>query len=143
MDDPYRRSAFTPALFYKDPFAALDWLERAFGFERSMVITEASGALGHAEMRFGDGTIYVGKEWADFTVSPASIGGKNTQVVHVRVDATSTAIANGRAAPARSSSRSRKTSSTATAPIVPATSRATTGPSRSRSAPSRAKRPRR
>ena len=86
MDDPYRRSAFTPALFYKDPLAALDWLERAFGFERSMVITEASGALGHAEMRFGDGTIYVGKEWADFTASPASIGGKNTQVVHVRVD---------------------------------------------------------
>src|SRR5271166_3895542 len=50
MDDPYRRPIFTPALFYRDPFAALDWLERAFGFERSMVITDSSGALGHAEM---------------------------------------------------------------------------------------------
>ncbi len=36
-------------------------------------------------MRFADGTIYIGTEWADFTASPASIGGRNTQVVHVRV----------------------------------------------------------
>jgi uncharacterized glyoxalase superfamily protein PhnB len=86
MDDPYRRSVFTSALFYKDPFTALDWLERAFGFERSMVITESSGKLGHAEMRFGDGTIYIGGEWAEFTASPSSAGGKNTQVVHVRVN---------------------------------------------------------
>jgi len=85
MDDPYRRSAFTPALFYKDPVVALDWLERAFGFERSMVITDSSGALGHAEMRFGDGTIYIGGEWAEFTASPRAVGGRNTQVVHVRV----------------------------------------------------------
>ena len=85
MDDPYRRPIFTPALFYRDPFAALDWLERAFGFERSMVITDSSGALGHAEMRFGEATIHIGGEWADFTASPASVGGKNTQVVHMRV----------------------------------------------------------
>ena len=51
-----------------------------------MVITDSSGKLGHAEMRFGDGTIYVGGEWAEFTASPASVGGKNTQVVHVRVN---------------------------------------------------------
>jgi uncharacterized glyoxalase superfamily protein PhnB len=85
MDDPYRRSVFTPALFYRDPSAALDWLERAFGFERSMVITDSCGAVGHAEMRFGDCTFYLGAGWAEFTASPASIGGRNTQVVHVRV----------------------------------------------------------
>ena len=51
-----------------------------------MVITDSSGAVGHAEMRFGDGTIYLGGEWAEFTASPAAIGGRNTQVVHVRVD---------------------------------------------------------
>ena len=37
----------------------LDWLEGAFGFERSMVITDSSGPLGHAELRFGGGTIYI------------------------------------------------------------------------------------
>jgi uncharacterized glyoxalase superfamily protein PhnB len=36
-------------------------------------------------MRFGDGLIYVGSEWADYIASPASIGGKNTQSIHVHL----------------------------------------------------------
>src|ERR1700687_1359505 len=83
MDDPYRRPTFAPAVFYQDPFAALDWLERAFGVQRSMVIKEPSRTLGHTEMKFGDGVVYVGGEWADFAASPLSVGGKNTQVTHV------------------------------------------------------------
>jgi uncharacterized glyoxalase superfamily protein PhnB len=85
MDDPFRRPALTSAVFYKDPWAALDWLERAFGFERSMVITDKDGNLGHSEVRFGDGLIYVGSEWTDHAVSPASVGGKTTQSVHVHL----------------------------------------------------------
>ena len=85
MDDPFRRPTLTTAVFYKDPWAALDWLEKAFGFERSMVITGKDGKVGHSEMRFGDGLIYVGSEWADFIASPASIGGKNTQSIHVHL----------------------------------------------------------
>ncbi|MGK9167304.1 VOC family protein [Inquilinus limosus] len=86
MSDPASRPALTAGVFYKDPWAALDWLEKAFGFERSMVITDQDGNLAHSEMRFGDGLIYVGSEWADFTASPASIGGKNTQSIHVHLD---------------------------------------------------------
>lgn len=85
MDDPFRRTAFGAALFYKDPLAALDWLERAFGFERVMVIRDQQGQLVHSEMRFGDSYLMVGSEWADFTASPASVGGKNTQTVHVHL----------------------------------------------------------
>lgn len=85
MDDPFRRPALTAGVFYKDPLAALDWLEKAFGFERSMVITDKDGRLGHSEMRFGDSLIYVGAEWADFIASPESVGGKNTQTVHVHL----------------------------------------------------------
>ena len=62
---------------------ALDWPEKAFGFECSMVISDKDGNLGRAEMRFGDGTIYVGSEWADFVARPNSIGGKNTQPIHI------------------------------------------------------------
>ena len=83
MEDPFRRPTFGAGVFYRDPWAALDWLERAFGFERSMVISEKDGQLGHAEMRFGDGYITVGREWAEFIASPASIGGKNTQSIYV------------------------------------------------------------
>ncbi|EYS90559.1 glyoxalase [Cupriavidus sp. SK-4] len=85
MDDPFRRTAFGAAIFYKDPLAALDWLERAFGFERVMVIRDQQDQLVHSEMRFGDSYLMVGSEWADYTASPASIGGKNTQTLHVHL----------------------------------------------------------
>jgi uncharacterized glyoxalase superfamily protein PhnB len=85
MDDPFRRPTFGSAVFYKDPLAALDWLEKAFGFERVMVITDANGNLAHSEMKFGDGYIMVGSEWADFVASPASVGARNTQSIHVHL----------------------------------------------------------
>ena len=88
MDDPFRRPTMGTAVYYKDPFAALDWLERAFGFERVMVITDAEGNLGHSEMRFGEGYIMVGAEWAEHAASPASAGGVNTQGVHVHLQAS-------------------------------------------------------
>lgn len=87
MADAYRRPTFAASLSYKNPFAALDWLEKAFGFERSMVITDAGGNLGHAEMRFGEGYFMLGGEWADFVASPATVNGKNTQSVHVQLNA--------------------------------------------------------
>src|SRR5918996_2438855 len=85
MDDPFRRATLGSAVFYRDPFAALDWLERAFGFERTMLITDKEGNLGHSEMRFGEGYIMVGPEWADYVASPASVGGRNTQSIHVHL----------------------------------------------------------
>lgn len=85
MEDPFRRPSFGSAVFYRDPWAALDWLERAFGFERSMVITGKDGRLAHSEMKFADGYLMVGSEWADFVASPASVGGKNTQSIHVQL----------------------------------------------------------
>ena len=85
MEDPFRRPSFGSGVFYRDPWAALDWLEKAFGFERSMVITDKDGRLAHSEMKFGDGYLMVGSEWADFVASPASVGGKNTQSIHVQL----------------------------------------------------------
>ena len=73
------------ALSYRDPKAAYLWLEKAFGLEPSMVITDADGNLIHSQMRFGDGLVMVGTEWSDDHKSPASIGGKNTQSVHLQL----------------------------------------------------------
>ena len=80
------QASLAAALFYRDPWAALAWLEQAFGFERSMVVSDAEGGLAHSQMTFGNGYIMVGREWADFTASPASVGGKNTQCLHVHLD---------------------------------------------------------
>ena len=84
MDDPWSRPVFTPSASYRDPAAALEWLERVFGFERLMVITNAAGAVEHAELGFkGRGQVMIGGEWSDFVASPASVGGRNTQRIHV------------------------------------------------------------
>lgn len=84
MEDPWRRAAFTPSATYRDPKAALDWLERAFGFERVMVISNDKGDVEHAEMSFqGRGHVMIGGEWTDFVASPSSTGGRNTQRIHV------------------------------------------------------------
>jgi len=85
MANPSHRPSLGSAVFYKDPFKALDWLEEAFGFERFMVITDKDGNLGHSEMKFGDGYIMVGPEWTANVASPSSIGGKNTQQIHVQL----------------------------------------------------------
>lgn len=79
---------FTSSVFYRDPRAALAWLERAFGFEVSMAIDGPPGqpAMGHYEMsRAGSGRIMIGGEWADWARSPANAGSLNTQSVSVRV----------------------------------------------------------
>ena len=99
MDDPFRRPSIGSALHYKDPRAALDWLEKAFGFERKMVITDAEGGLAHSEMRFGDGHIMVGSEWADHTASPAPPAAVTPKRSMSTFRTASTPIANGHGRP--------------------------------------------
>jgi uncharacterized glyoxalase superfamily protein PhnB len=79
------RPAFIPSLAYRDNRAALEWLQSAFGFEVSMVLTDQQGNIVHAEMTHEEGVVMIGAEWADWTRSPASLGGMNTQRVHVRI----------------------------------------------------------
>ncbi len=81
-----KRPAFIPSLIYRDNRAALDWLVKAFGFEVSYLLTDSSGKIMHAEMTYGDGVVMVGSEFAEWTRSPASVGGKNTQRIHVRIE---------------------------------------------------------
>jgi uncharacterized glyoxalase superfamily protein PhnB len=45
------------ALRYHDAKKALEWLSEAFGFEKTYGTPEQDGTIGHAEMRFGQGTI--------------------------------------------------------------------------------------
>ncbi len=51
-----------PALRYRDARAAIEWLERAFGFERDAVYEGPDGAIAHAELRLGQGMIMLGSE---------------------------------------------------------------------------------
>ena len=82
----HSHASLAPALAYQDPRAALDWLERAFGFELAMLIEDAEGNVAHSEMRHGEALIMVGSEWSADHRSPKSLGGKNTQTVHITIE---------------------------------------------------------
>jgi len=76
---------FWPSVIYQDDRAALEWLAKAFGFEVSLIVTDDTGKIGHAEMKFEGARIIIAREWSDITRSPKSLGGKNTQHVHVQL----------------------------------------------------------
>ncbi len=84
MSEP-AKSYLASGVCYVDPKAALTWLEAAFGFEPTMVILGGDGSLMHSEMRFGDSLVMVGNEWDAMHKSPRSLGGINTQSVHVQL----------------------------------------------------------
>lgn len=83
---------FVPAVFYKDPMAALRWLEKAFGFEIASLITDPEGKLAHSELTFKGGALNVGGEWEGAIVgparmrSPASVEGVNTAFVRIHLE---------------------------------------------------------
>jgi uncharacterized glyoxalase superfamily protein PhnB len=81
------RPTLAVGVCYRDPRAALAWLEKAFGFETTMVVENPDGSIGHSEMRVGrNGLVMVGREWDEFHRSPASMGGVNTQSIHIHLD---------------------------------------------------------
>ncbi len=83
---PPRRPAFISSVVYQDNRAALTWLRDAFGFETRELLTDSKGTIVHAEMSHGDGVVMISNEWTGWARSPASIGGKNTQRIHVRLE---------------------------------------------------------
>ena len=74
----------TPYLLYEDVEAALDFLARAFGFEEVLRYTGAAGYVNHAEMRIGDGTIYLGDPGETYR-NPKQLG-QETVGIYVIVD---------------------------------------------------------
>jgi uncharacterized glyoxalase superfamily protein PhnB len=80
-----QRPSVTPVLFYRDPKAALAFLERAFGFETRLLVEDGKGGVIHSEAWFEDGQVMVAGPPFDHWTSPGDIGGKLTGSVHVQL----------------------------------------------------------
>ncbi len=77
--------AISPLLFYRDPKAALDFFERAFGFETRLMVEVDGGGVIHSESVFeGHVVIVVGPPSHD-AASPLDLGGRVTGHVHVQL----------------------------------------------------------
>jgi uncharacterized glyoxalase superfamily protein PhnB len=75
----------SPLLFYRDPKAALDFLERAFGFETRMVVEDGKGGVIHSETVFDGHVVMVSGPPFDKWASPSDLDGRRTGAIHVQV----------------------------------------------------------
>jgi len=69
-----------PEIFYRDPQAALAWLDRVFGLATELLVTDAGGRFVFARVSGGVG---IAAEAPDRRRSAMSLGGANSQIVTV------------------------------------------------------------
>jgi uncharacterized glyoxalase superfamily protein PhnB len=63
-----KTQTIVPMIAYEDTAAAIDWLDRAFGFreKKGERYTERDGRITHAEMEFDGGRIYLANPTPDY-----------------------------------------------------------------------------
>ncbi|MGN7920235.1 MULTISPECIES: VOC family protein [Lysobacter] len=95
-------STIIPSLRYRNAPAAIEWLCRAFGFEKHAVYADGD-TVHHAQLTYGPGMIMLGSvddssEWGRRIVQPDEIGGRETQACSVVVSDADEHYAQARAA---------------------------------------------
>jgi uncharacterized glyoxalase superfamily protein PhnB len=82
-------STVIPTFRYSDAAGALEWLCKAFGFEKRLVVPGADGAIAHAQLVFGNGMIMLGSagdgHFDAYQKTPADVGGVGTSSAYVIV----------------------------------------------------------
>jgi uncharacterized glyoxalase superfamily protein PhnB len=101
------KSSVIPALRYRDAPAAIDWLCRAFGFEKHAVYPNPDGTIAHAQLTLGSGGMVmlgsVPKERAahDLVRQPDEVGGFETLTPYLVVADCDAVYATAKAAGAK------------------------------------------
>ena len=94
-----------PTMKYRDAPAAIDWLCRAFGFEKRMVVDGKNGMIDHAELSLGDSMIMLGSfrgnDYEKKIRTPADVNGFCTQSAYVVVKDVDAVYASATAAGAK------------------------------------------
>jgi uncharacterized glyoxalase superfamily protein PhnB len=86
------RPPVVACLFYRDPIAAMRWLEQAFGCETAELVVDGEGRVAHAEVSFRGCPIDIAGEWNGPQVaglpmrSPQSLAGANSQFLRLAVE---------------------------------------------------------
>jgi uncharacterized glyoxalase superfamily protein PhnB len=80
-----------PALQYQDAPAAIDFLCRAFGFEKHAVYEGEGGSIAHAQLTLGNGMVMLGSaketDYGELLVRPRVAGGVTMSVYVIVEDA--------------------------------------------------------
>jgi uncharacterized glyoxalase superfamily protein PhnB len=100
------KSTVIPALRYRDAPAAIDWLCKAFGFEKHAVYPNPNGTIAHAQITFGNGMVMLGTlskdtPYSELLMQPGEIGEKETQTPYLVVSDCDKVYATAKAAGAQ------------------------------------------
>jgi uncharacterized glyoxalase superfamily protein PhnB len=78
-----------PTMRYRDAPTAIEWLCKAFGFEKHLVVPGPDGTIAHAQLTFGNSMIMLGSarddEFGQLVKLPADVGG-TTQSPYIIVE---------------------------------------------------------
>jgi len=68
QEEPKDMPTIVPMVAYEDPVTAIDWLNRAFGFQerKGERIKDRDGRTIHAEVRLGNGRVFVATPTPDY-----------------------------------------------------------------------------
>jgi len=96
-------STIIPALRYRDAVAAIDWLDRAFGFQKNAVYMGPNNTVAHAQLTLGGGMIMLGSvtngsEYGKNIVQPDEINLRETQSPYLVVAVADAVYATAKAA---------------------------------------------
>lgn len=76
-------------LRYRDAPVAIEWLCRAFGFEKQLVVPGDDNTIAHAQLSFGNGMIMLGSvvesDFGKLVKQPDEIAGCETQCAYLIV----------------------------------------------------------
>ena len=76
----------TPYLAVRDAARAIEFYKKVFGATVSMRISEASGRIGHASLKFGNSEVFLSDEYPEIGVSSPDTVGGTTFALYVYVD---------------------------------------------------------
>lgn len=85
QNPPANMPRITPAVYYNDSAAGLDFLENAFGFKARCKYPGPDGQIMHSELELEDGLIFVGQACEENRCSPANVDGNNTISLYIYV----------------------------------------------------------
>jgi uncharacterized glyoxalase superfamily protein PhnB len=97
------KSTIIPGLRYRNALPMIEWLVKAFGFEKQAIYDGPNGVVMHAQLSFGNGMIMIGSvdngtPSSHLLKQPDEVGGAETQTPYLVVSDIDTIYGRAKAA---------------------------------------------
>ena len=84
------KASIIPTMQYKNAGMAIDWLCKAFGFEKHLIVEGENNTIRHAQLTFGNSMIMMSSEneneYGKLVNTPENLNGNNTQASYIVVE---------------------------------------------------------